>query len=58
MGLYVVFALYHGFADEFDTALRTLGIQALLLPSVGSYGNWFANSLLAALAVMMVPRQF
>jgi Na+/proline symporter/signal transduction histidine kinase len=58
VGLFVVFEIYHGFADEIETARQTLHMQPLLNPSVGSYGDWISISLLAALAVMVLPRQF
>ncbi len=34
------------------------GAPALLEPAIGSPANWFAISLLAGLAVVLLPRQF
>jgi signal transduction histidine kinase len=58
VGVFVVFHLYDGFADELAAARKVEALQPLLSPSVGRYGDWFAISVLAALAVMMLPRQF
>jgi Na+/proline symporter/nitrogen-specific signal transduction histidine kinase len=58
VGLFVVFHVYDGLADELAAARNLAEIQPLLSPTVGPYGDWFAISVLAALAVMMLPRQF
>ncbi len=58
VGLFVVFKVYDGFADELAAARDVDALLPLLSPSVGAYGDWFAISVLAALAVMMLPRQF
>lgn len=56
VGLFVTFGLYTGFADEIAQARNQ--IPVLHISPTGSYENWFSLSLLAALAVMMLPRQF
>jgi Na+/proline symporter/nitrogen-specific signal transduction histidine kinase len=62
VGLWVTFGLL-GLGDTVggpDLAAPDTNPRAarLLEPSIGDAGNWFAISFLAALAVMLLPRQF
>jgi len=58
VGLFVILYVYDGFSDELARAREVPDLQPLLSTSVGSYGDWFGISFLAALAVLMLPRQF
>ncbi len=58
VGLFVTYGVYDGFADLFDQAEAAGILNALVSEGVGGYENWFALSLLEALAVVMLPRQF
>ncbi|MCU7816892.1 MAG: histidine kinase [Candidatus Thiodiazotropha sp. (ex Rostrolucina anterorostrata)] len=58
VGLFVTFQLHDGFTDLFDKA-ETAGIlNPLIVDGMDGYENWFSLTLLSALAVMMLPRQF
>ncbi len=58
VGLFVTFGVYGGLADELAQARAAGHLEALLRPGIGDRGDWFFLSLLAALAVVMLPRQF
>ena len=58
VGVFATYGLYDGFADVFDQAEAAGILNPLVHAGVGGYENWFALSLLAALAVMTLPRQF
>jgi len=58
VGLFVLFGLYGGLGQELAQARIDERAGALFNPHIGPYEDWFAISLLAALAVMTLPRQF
>jgi Na+/proline symporter/nitrogen-specific signal transduction histidine kinase len=58
VGLFATFHLHDGFADLFDKAERAGVLQPMIAEGMGGYGDWYALTVLAALAVMMLPRQF
>ena len=60
VGLFVTYGLYDGFADIFqrvadDAVLRRL---TSAIPSGQGYTGWFSLTLLAAMAILFLPRQF
>jgi Na+/proline symporter/nitrogen-specific signal transduction histidine kinase len=57
VGLFVTFGLYDGFGDIVAKAEAAGHLKPLLAPE-GSYNTWISFSFLAALAVLMLPRQF
>jgi Na+/proline symporter/signal transduction histidine kinase len=60
-GLFVVYGIYGGMGDLFDKARAVPEITQRLLGegrAVIDYGNWFALTLLAFLAALLLPRQF
>ncbi len=63
VGLFVTLGL-HGWGGGSELALAWVSragedaAQALIQPHLGGFGDWFAISFLAALAVMFLPRQF
>ena len=58
VGVFATFYLHDGFADLFDKAEAADLLKNVIVADAGGYGNWVALTLLAALAVMMLPRQF
>ncbi len=58
VGLFVTFGVYGGLAAELEQASAAGHLESLLQPTLGDHGDWFFLSLLAALAVVMLPRQF
>ena len=58
VGIFATFYLHDGFADLFDKAERAGVLNPMIAEGTGGYGNWYALTILAALAVMMLPRQF
>lgn len=59
IGLFVVYWLFDGFGDLFATAGRVPEIAAIFDASSTRYGySWISMTLLAALAVFCLPRQF
>jgi Na+/proline symporter/nitrogen-specific signal transduction histidine kinase len=58
VGVFATFFLHDGFADLFDKAEAAGMFNPLVIEGAGGYGDWFSLSVLAALAVMMLPRQF
>ena len=58
VGVFATFVLHDGFVDVFDKAAAAGVMKTMTVASAGGYGNWFSLTLLAALAVMMLPRQF
>ena len=58
VGIFATFFLHDGFADLFDKAERAGVLNPMIAEDTGDYGNWYALTILAALAVMMLPRQF
>jgi len=58
VGLFVTLGLSGGLSGVFERAQEAGEATLLLAPTVGDYRDWFAISLLAALAVMLLPRQF
>ena len=58
VGIFATFYLHDGFADLFDKAELAGFLNPSIADETGSYGDWYALSILAALAVMMLPRQF
>jgi Na+/proline symporter/signal transduction histidine kinase len=58
VGLFVTIRLYGDLGDDFGWALADDRAQVLLAPHIGSFRDWIAISLLAALAVICLPRQF
>lgn len=58
VGIFATYHLHDGFADLFDKAEAAGLLNPLIGEGMGGYENWFALTLLAALAVMMLPRQF
>lgn len=58
VGLFVTFSLHDGFADLFDKAEAAGLLNPFIAHPDAGYQNWFSLTLLAALAVMMLPRQF
>ncbi|MCB1751540.1 MAG: histidine kinase [Gammaproteobacteria bacterium] len=57
VGVFVTFGLYDGFGDIVHQAQQAGHLKMRLIPE-GSANVWFSFSLLSALAVMMLPRQF
>ncbi|HRP95514.1 MAG TPA: sensor histidine kinase [Rhodocyclaceae bacterium] len=61
LGLFVTYGVYDGFGDIFGRVLENAELAGLLTLSGGGeagYGGWFALTLLALLAVIVLPRQF
>ena len=58
VGVFATYYLHDGFADLFNKAEAAGYLNPLVGEGMGSYENWFALTLLAALAVMVLPRQF
>ena len=58
VGLFVIFGLYGSLGAELEQFRASGGEGALLVSRIGVYQDWFAISLLAGLAFMMLPRQF
>ena len=58
-GIFVTWGLFGGPFDLFERAMADPEIAALLTPGEGfAYGRWFALTLLAMLAFLLLPRQF
>jgi Na+/proline symporter/signal transduction histidine kinase len=60
-GVFVVYGIYGGMGDLFDKARAVPEITQRLLGdgrAVIDYGNWFALTLLAFFAALLLPRQF
>ncbi|MEW8192922.1 MAG: sensor histidine kinase [Candidatus Thiodiazotropha sp.] len=58
VGIFVTYQLHDGFTDLFDKAENAGILNPLIIDGMKGYENWFALTLLSALAVMMLPRQF
>ena len=58
VGLWVTFGLLGWGGPDLPQTAEAPRVTALLDPAITSPANWFATSLLAALAVMLLPRQF
>ena len=58
VGIFATFYLHDGFADLFDKAELAGFLNPKIADDGGDYGNWYSLTILAALAVMMLPRQF
>ncbi|MCW8943409.1 MAG: sensor histidine kinase [Sedimenticola sp.] len=58
VGLFVTFGLYHGFADVMQQAKTAGLLQPMFDSSSVTSINWFSFSFLAAMAVLLLPRQF
>jgi Na+/proline symporter/nitrogen-specific signal transduction histidine kinase len=59
VGIFVTWGLFGGPFDLFERALAVPEIAALLTPGEDfAYGRWFALTLLAMLAFLLLPRQF
>ena len=58
VGIFATFILHDGFADLFDKAELAGLLNPMIAEGMGGYGNWYSLTILAALAVMMLPRQF
>ena len=58
VGIFATFFLHDGFADLFDKAEVAGFLNPMIADDTGHYGNWYSLTILAALAVMMLPRQF
>ena len=58
VGFFVTFQLHDGFTDLFDKAEAAGLLNPLIVDGMNGYENWFSLTLLSALAVMMLPRQF
>ncbi|MDJ0738413.1 MAG: sensor histidine kinase [Gammaproteobacteria bacterium] len=58
VGMFVTFSLHDGFADLFDKAEAAELLNPFIASPDSGYQDWFSLTLLAALAVMMLPRQF
>lgn len=57
VGIFVTYALYDGFGDVVQQAQLAGYLKTRLIPE-GAPNNWFSLSLLSALAVLLLPRQF
>jgi len=58
VGIFATFYLHNGFGDLFDKAELAGFLNPMIADDAGDYGNWYSLTILAALAVMMLPRQF
>ncbi|AKH21027.1 sensor histidine kinase [Sedimenticola thiotaurini] len=58
VGLFVTYGLYGGFTDIMQQARAAGLMESMLGASTVSDQNWFAFSFLAAMAVILLPRQF
>lgn len=58
VGLFVTFGLYGGFADIMHQAQAAGLMQSMMNATSVSDQNWFTFSFLAAMAVILLPRQF
>ncbi|MCP3868802.1 MAG: histidine kinase [Gammaproteobacteria bacterium] len=58
VGVFVTYSLYGGFTDVMEKAASAGILNSRLEPQQGSYSSWFSFSLLSALAIIMLPRQF
>lgn len=58
VGLFVTFGLYGDLGGLLEQMRDEPRLQPLLNPELGGYDTWFSLSLLSALAVVMLPRQF
>lgn len=58
-GVFVTWGLFGGPVDLFERAMAVPEIAALMTPGEDfAYGRWFALTLLAMLAFLLLPRQF
>jgi len=57
VGIFVTYGLYDGFGDVVYRAQQSGYLKTQLIPE-GSPNTWFSLSLLSALAVLFLPRQF
>ncbi len=58
VGIFATYFLHDGFADLFDKAELAGLLNPRIADEAGAYGDWYSLTVLAALAVMMLPRQF
>lgn len=58
VGIYVVWYLNDGLGDIFARAEAIPAAARFLQSDAINFGNWFAMTLLAGLAVLLLPRQF
>lgn len=60
IGVFVVYGLYDGVSDLFQTAMANEELQHLgvLGSANGGYAEWIARTLLAMFAILLLPRQF
>ena len=58
VGIFATYYLHDGFADLFDKAELAGVLNPTIADEAGAYGDWYSLTILAALAVMMLPRQF
>ncbi|HVM28850.1 MAG TPA: sensor histidine kinase [Mycobacteriales bacterium] len=59
VGCYVVFGLFGGFGDLFRQAAASPDLARLLtFDQIGSHGSWLWLTVLALLAVLLLPRQW
>ncbi|WP_428610033.1 ATP-binding protein [Sedimenticola sp.] len=58
VGLFVTFGLYQGFSDVMQQAQQAGLMQSMMHATSVSDLNWFSFSFLAAMAVILLPRQF
>lgn len=58
VGIFVTYGVYHGFADIMRQAQGAGLLQPMLRSSTVSDQNWLSFSFLAAMAVILLPRQF
>jgi phosphoserine phosphatase RsbU/P len=61
VGLFVTFGIYGGFGDIFSRAAETPAFRDLFVlnsPTSTSFASWFSITVLSAMAVMFLPRQF
>ena len=58
VGLFVTFGLFNGFTDIFSRAAKVPDLQKLFVLPQQQTGSWFWHCLLAAIAILFLPRQF
>ncbi|WKN43049.1 sensor histidine kinase [Tunicatimonas pelagia] len=58
VGAYVTFGVYDGFGDIFHQASQLPSLRTLFTLDEGQYADWFWLTLVAMLAIFLLPRQF
>jgi len=58
VGLFVVYGMFDGFADLFNNARAIPNVNELFTMEGGDYLRWTTITLISAMAILFLPRQF